>query len=249
MIRVRNLWKRYGGIDVLKGLDLETHDGEILVILGRSGVGKSVLLRHLIGIEKPDQGTIEIDGVEITHCKRSEIYHTVRHMGMLFQGSALFDSMTIGENTAFYLKEHGDPETGESIPPEIIAHRVEEALERVGLEGTSEKMPAQLSGGMKKRAALARLIVYRPSIRLYDEPTTGLDPITAQQINELIVQMQQDLKGTSIVVTHDIHSAMFIADRLALHRDGRLVHIDEPQAFLNIDDPIIHFLKKTMRPH
>lgn len=249
MIRVKNLWKRYGTIDVLKGLDLETHDGEVLVILGRSGVGKSVLLRHLIGIEKPDQGTIEIDGVEITGCKKNEIYRTVRHMGMLFQGSALFDSMTIGENTGFYLKEHGDPETGEAIPLSVIERRVEEALKRVGLEEAVEKTPAQLSGGMKKRAALARLIVYRPSIRLYDEPTTGLDPITAQQINELIVETQQDLKGTSIVVTHDPHSAMFIADRLALHRDGRLVHIDKPKAFLNIDDPIVHYLKKTMRSH
>jgi phospholipid/cholesterol/gamma-HCH transport system ATP-binding protein len=244
MIRVQNLWKRYGSVDVLRGLNLETQDGEILVILGRSGVGKSVLLRHIIGIEKPDQGTIEIDGTEITRCKKNEIYHTVRHMGMLFQGAALFDSMTIGENTAFYLEQHGDPETGEPIAPEVIRSRVEEALERVGLEGTFNKWPSQLSGGMKKRAALARLIVYRPSIRLYDEPTTGLDPITAQQINELIIKMQEDLKGTSIVVTHDIHSAMFIADRLALHQDGQLVHIDKPELFMEIDHPIIRFLKK-----
>lgn len=244
MIRARNLWKRYGSIDVLKGLNLETRDGEILVILGKSGVGKSVLLRHIIGIEKPDKGTIEIDGTEITGCNKNDIYHTVRHMGMLFQGSALFDSMTVGENIAFYLRQHGDPETREPIANEIIEERVEEALERVGLQGIKSKMPSELSGGMKKRAALARLIVYRPSIRLYDEPTTGLDPITAQQINELIVQMQVDLKGTSIVVTHDINSALYIADRLALHQDGQLLHIDEPEAFLKIDDPMIHFLKE-----
>lgn len=245
-IRVNNLWKKYGSIDVLKGLNLEAREGEILVILGRSGVGKSVLLRHIIGIEKPDQGTIEIDGTEITRCKKNEIYHTVRHMGMLFQSSALFDSMTIGENISFYLQQHGDPKTGEAIDPHIIEQKVEEALARVGLEGITEKMPSQLSGGMKKRAALARLNVYSPSIRLYDEPTTGLDPITAQQINELIVDTQKELKGTSIVVTHDIHSAMFIADRLALHQEGQLSYIGEPNYFWNQDDPIIQNLKKNL---
>ncbi|MBI3508439.1 MAG: ATP-binding cassette domain-containing protein [Chlamydiia bacterium] len=247
VIKVSNLWKKYGSIDVLKGLNLETIDEEILVILGRSGVGKSVLLRHIIGIEQPDRGTVEIDGVEITRCKKSEIYSTVKHMGMLFQGSALFDSMTIGENTAFYLKQHGDPLTGAPIAQSEIEDRVQEALSQVGLTGTEKKLPSDLSGGMKKRAALARLIVYRPTIRLYDEPTTGLDPITAQQINELIVQTQKDLKGTSIVVTHDPNSALFIADRLALHQDGKLAHIGEPETFLQIDDPLIQFLKETRK--
>ena len=162
---------------------------------------------------------------------------------MLFQGSALFDSMNIEENTAFYLQQHGDLKTGKKFPPAVIKQKVQEALQVVGLEGTEKKMPADLSGGMRKRAGLARLIVYRPSILLYDEPTTGLDPITAQQINELIVNTQKDLKGTSIVVTHDIHSALFIGDRLALHEDGQIKHIAEPETFLKIDDPIIHYLR------
>lgn len=246
MIRIRDLWKRYGSIDVLKGLNLDALAGEILVILGRSGVGKSVLLRHIIGIEKPDRGSIEIDGIEITKCKKNEIYRYVKNMGMLFQGSALFDSMNIEENTAFYLKQHGDPVTKEPFPLDVIREKVRGALAMVGLEGTEKKMPSDLSGGMRKRAGLARLLVYRPSILLYDEPTTGLDPITAQQINELIVSTQRELKGTSIVVTHDIHSALFIADRIALHKEGQLAYLADPETFMNIDDPIINFLRQNL---
>ncbi len=246
MIKIKNLWKRYGKIDVLKGLNLEVNQGEILVILGRSGVGKSVLLRHIIGIEKPDQGSIEVDGVVISTLKKNQIYQAVKNMGMLFQGSALFDSMTIEENTAFYLKQHGDPVTGRPFSDDIIAQKVKEALAMVGLEGTENKLPSDLSGGMRKRAGLARLIVYRPKILLYDEPTTGLDPITSQQINDLIVKTQNDLKGTSIVVTHDINSALFIADRLALHQDGQIVHVADPETFMNIDDPVINFLRENL---
>lgn len=240
MIRIRNIWKKFKNVDVLKGLNLDAEKGEILVILGRSGVGKSVLLRHIIGIEKPDLGWIEVNGVNITNLKKNEIYHAVKNMGMLFQGAALFDSMNIEENTAFYLNQHTD------LSKEAIRDRVREALSMVGLEGVEEKMPSELSGGMRKRAALARLIVYRPSILLYDEPTTGLDPITSHQINELIVKTQNELKGTSIVVTHDINSALYIADRLALHQDGQIVHVAEPEKFLEIDNPIIHFLKDNL---
>lgn len=246
MIRVRNLWKKYGSIQVLKGLNIDAQSGEILVILGRSGVGKSVLLRHIIGIEKPDEGSIEIDGFPITSCKKHELYKAVKNMGMLFQGSALFDSMNIEENTGFYLNQHGNSETGKPFPPEVIKRKVSEALAMVGLEGIEKKMPSDLSGGMRKRAALARLIVYRPSILLYDEPTTGLDPITSSQINELIVKTQNELKGTSIVVTHDIHSALFMADRIALHKDGQLAYLDTPDAFMQIDDPIINFLRENL---
>lgn len=248
MIRIKNLWKKYGDLDVLKGLDLEVRQGEILVILGRSGVGKSVLLKHILGIEKPNQGSIEVNGVMISELRRNDLYQAVKNMGMLFQGSALFDSMTIGENTAFYLQQHGDPETGRPFAPSVIKQKVQEALSMVGLEGVEKKMPSDLSGGMRKRAGLARLLVYRPSILLYDEPTTGLDPITAEQINELVVKTQKELKGTSIVVTHDIRSALFIADRLALHQDGKIVHVAEPKEFMEIDNPVIQFMKNTYTP-
>lgn len=248
MIEIKDLWKRYGKVDVLKGLDLQAHQGEILVILGRSGVGKSVLLKHIIGIEKPDRGSIEVDGVSITSLKKNEVYAAVKNMGMLFQGAALFDSMNIEENTAFYLNQHGDPKTGKPFTPQEIKQKVTEALAMVGLEGTENKWPSELSGGMRKRAGLARLIVYRPTILLYDEPTTGLDPITAQQINELIVKTQQELKGTSIVVTHDIQSALFMADRLALHQDGRIIHVAEPETFMKFDNPMINLLRENYKP-
>jgi phospholipid/cholesterol/gamma-HCH transport system ATP-binding protein len=246
MITIRNLYKRYGKIQVLDDMNLEIKTGETLVILGRSGVGKSVLLKHIIGITKPDSGTIDIDDVRITDLTGPPLYKAVKHMGMLFQGAALFDSMNVRDNVAFYLKEHGDPKTGIHYSEKEIDDRVAHALEMVDLAGTQQKLPSELSGGMKKRAALARLVVYRPDILLYDEPTTGLDPLTAMQINELIVKTQQELKATSIVVTHDILSALYVGDRLALHKDGKIAYVDAPDPFLKIQDPIIEFLRKTI---
>jgi len=246
MIRIRNLWKRYGDNDVLSGLNLDVNENEILVILGRSGVGKSVLLRHIIGIEKPDQGSIEIGDVQISHLKKHDLFRAMRSMGMLFQGSALFDSMTIEENTAFYLRQHGNPHTSKPFTDIEIHEQVNEALKKVGLDGTQKKMPSDLSGGMRKRAGLARLLVYRPSILLYDEPTTGLDPITAQQITDLILQTQKELKGTSIIVTHDIALALRISSRLALQRDGKIAFIANPKEFMQINDPIINFLRESL---
>lgn len=239
MIKVTDLWKRYGKLEVLKGLSLEVRDGETVVILGRSGVGKSVLLKQIIGIEKPDKGKVEVHGIDITHLRGASLYQAVKNMGMLFQGAALFDSMNIGENTGFYLKQHGDPLTGKMISDKERNERVKEALNVVGLKDVEDKMPSELSGGMRKRAALARLIVYRPKILLYDEPTTGLDPITAMQINRLIVQTQKELKATSIVVTHDLRSALEVGDRLALHHEGIILHIADKGEFPNIDDPLV----------
>lgn len=235
MIKVHDLWKAYGRLQVLQGLNLEIFDGEVLVILGRSGVGKSVLLRQIIGIEKPDKGYVEIDGVNISDLTISQRLKMTPRMGMLFQGAALFDSMNVYENVAFYLRQH---EKG--LKESEIKQRVAEALKLVGLEGTEEKMPSDLSGGMRKRVALARVIIYRPRIVLYDEPTTGLDPITAMQINELITKAQEELHPTAIVVTHDIRSALEVGDRIAFHHEGKILHIAPKEEFLKIDDPLLH---------
>lgn len=240
MIEIEDLWKAYEGHEVLRGLTLTVKKGETLVILGRSGVGKSVLLKHIIGLNQADRGHIKVEGEPISELKGEAKFRAIRKMGMLFQGAALFDSMTIEENTAFYLKQH------EKLSKSEVKERVDEALSMVGLEGTQKKMPSELSGGMRKRAGLARLIVYRPTYLLYDEPTTGLDPITAMQINELIVKTQEELQSTSIVVTHDIFSALYVGNRLALHKEGRIAYIDQPDAFLQIDDPIIAFLRQTL---
>lgn len=235
MIKVNDLWKKYGSLEVLKGLNLEIFSGETLVILGRSGVGKSVLLRQLIGIERPDRGYVEIEGVNISQLSSSKRLKFTKEMGMLFQGAALFDSMNVGENCAFYLRQHM-PELGDKV----IGERVAKALKMVGLENTESKMPSDLSGGMRKRAALARLIVYRPKILLYDEPTTGLDPITSMQINELILETQKELKATSIVVTHDIKSALTVGNRLAFHNEGKIMFVAPKEEFLKIQDPTLH---------
>ena len=233
-IEAKNIWKGYDQLQVLKNLNLKIKEGETLVILGRSGVGKSVLLRQIIGIEEPDEGQIFIRGEDLWNLKPHEKFELTSKMGMLFQGAALFDSMTVGENVAFYLHQHQA-----HLPEDEIQKRVKEALKMVDLKNTEKVMPSDLSGGMRKRAALARLIVYRPQILLYDEPTTGLDPITAMQINDLILSIQKELKATSIVVTHDILSAMTIADRLAFHHGGKIQHVAEKDKFFKIKDPII----------
>lgn len=246
MIKVSDLWKRYGENQVLKGLSLLVEKGETLVILGRSGVGKSVLLRQILGIEKADKGYVDVGSRRISTMNSSERYEFLKHVGMLFQGSALFDSMNIFDNVAFHLKEHGNLLTGEKYSNEELERLVEEALEMVNLKGLQMKMPSDLSGGMRKRVALARIIIYRPNILLYDEPTTGLDPITAMQINELIVRIQNELHVTSIVVTHDIQSAFKVADRLALHHDGKIVHVARKEEFFKIDDSLIkNFLRNA----
>lgn len=235
IIVVRNLMKRYGSNVVLNDLDLDVFEGETLVILGRSGVGKSVLLKQIIGIETPNKGYVEVNGDRLSDIPFNTRHRFVKNMGMLFQGAALFDSMNVFENTAFYLRQHD-----KQLLEKEIRERVDEALEMVGLQGTQTKMPSDLSGGMRKRAALARLVVYRPTILLYDEPTTGLDPITAMQINELISATQKKLKATSIVVTHDIRSALEVGDRLAFHDEGKIRQIAPKDEFFKIKDPLLH---------
>lgn len=234
MIHVHDVWKKYGKLEVLKGINLDIFDEETVVILGRSGVGKSVLLRQIIGLESPDKGYVEVDSVRISDLTLRAHRANLKPMGMLFQSSALFDSMDVGENTAFYLKQH-EP----NLPESEVESRVEIALNMVGLTDTQNKMPSELSGGMRKRAALARLIVYRPQIILYDEPTTGLDPITAMQINELINKTKHELKATSVVVTHDIRSALEVGDRLAFHYDGKIAIIAPKHEFFQNNDPIL----------
>lgn len=246
MINIQDIYKSFGEQAVLKGLSIQIPQGKTLVILGRSGVGKSVLLKHIMGLTKPDSGKIFIGDIEITSLSPQQLQKARLSMGMLFQGAALFDSMNIEENVGFYLSQHPNPTTGKAYTQDYIQSKVQEALKMVSLAGVEKKSPSELSGGMRKRAALARLIVYRPSIILYDEPTTGLDPITAMQINQLICQTQKELGATSIVVTHDLTSALVVGDYLALHHEGRLSFMAEAKDFLNQNHPVIEFFKKTL---
>jgi phospholipid/cholesterol/gamma-HCH transport system ATP-binding protein len=216
MIAVRSLVKKIGQQEILRGVDLEVATGETLAIIGRSGGGKSVLLKHLVGLMAPDAGEIWIDGQNIIGMNERQLGTIRVKVGILFQGGALFDSMTVGENIAFPLREAGERD------PEVLNTKVTEMLEVMEMEGEEEKMPESLSGGMKKRVGLARSIIRRPSCVLYDEPTSGLDPVVADSINRLIRRLQQRLGVTSIVVTHDMKSAFDVADRIAYLHEGRI---------------------------
>jgi phospholipid/cholesterol/gamma-HCH transport system ATP-binding protein len=222
MIRIRGLRKRLGGKQVLDGIELDVPAGCTLVILGRSGTGKSVLLKHIIGLMQPDEGTIEVDGQIITGLSERELNEVRKRFGMLFQSAALFDSLSVGENIALPLREHTHMTAAE------ISQRVRERLEWVGMQGIEENRTSSLSGGMRKRVGLARAIAMDPAYILYDEPTTGLDPIMADVINRLIRSLQKRIGVTSIVVTHDLHSAMQVGDELALIHDGRVVFTGTP---------------------
>jgi phospholipid/cholesterol/gamma-HCH transport system ATP-binding protein len=232
--------KAYGTKHVLRGANLQVFRGEVLVILGGSGTGKSVTLRQMLGLEAPDTGRVIVEEEDVTDLPEEELYRIRKKFGMLFQSGALFDSMTVFENVAFPLREHTD------MSEEEIVRAVKEKLELVNLPGSENLMPVDLSGGMRKRVGLARSIVLDPKVILYDEPTTGLDPITSQTINELIVDLQSKLNVTSVVVTHDIHSAFFVGDRIAFLHQGVFEWIGSMDEARDSDNPRLReFLKAS----
>lgn len=233
MIRIEALTKRFGERAVLDGVDLQIDRGESRVIIGRSGTGKSVLLKLLLGILMPDSGKIIVDGTEMTELSPKERYRIRLKFGILFQGAALFDSLTVAGNVGFALVEHTRQTPGE------IRSRVSECLEQVGLKGNEDLFPAELSGGMKKRVGLARAIAMKPEILLFDEPTTGLDPITADAINQLMIQLNDQLKTTSVTVTHDMASAFRIADRISMLHEGMILKTGSPDDFKSAEDPLV----------
>jgi len=234
MIEIKNLSKSFHNHEVLNQLNLNIQTGETMVVIGRSGVGKTVLLKNIIGLLKPDSGEVLIDGQDITKLEGKELDKIRLKFGMLFQGSALFDSLTVRENVGFSLKEH-TRQTDKQID-----QQVKEALDLVGLTGIESLMPAELSGGMKKRVGFARAICIRPDIILYDEPTTGVDPIMADATNELIMKLHDRLKITAIAVTHDMTSAYKIADRIAMLYNGKIIAIGTPQQIKKTTDPVVH---------
>lgn len=217
IIEFKDVCKSFNGLWVHNGINLSIQEGEIMSLLGGSGSGKSVLLKELIGLLKPDSGDIIVMGSNVTHMSEEALIKLREHVGMLFQGSALFDSLSVFENIAYPLREHL------RLTEKEIRDRVAEKLQLVGLSGIETKMPDELSGGMKKRVGLARAIATEPDIILYDEPTTGLDPITARRINELIVDLQKKLGVTTIVVTHDLHCVRTVSDRIAMIYEGKIV--------------------------
>ncbi len=233
MIQIQGLTKSFDEHLVLDRLQLEIRTGETMVVIGRSGGGKSVLLKHIIGLMRPDGGAVIIDGINVSELQGRQLAEIRKKFGMLFQGAALFDSMTVEENVGFALREHTDME------PEAIRQRVSECLEMVGLRGVEELSPAELSGGMRKRVGLARALAMSPEIVLYDEPTAGLDPIMADVINDLIVAMRDRLRVTSIVVTHDMNSAYKVANRIAMLYNGAIIAIGTPDDIKRSQNPIV----------
>ncbi len=232
-IEVSDIYKAFGSQRILNGLSLDVRVGETLVIIGSSGCGKSVLLKHLVGLLAPDSGRVVVDGTDITALGERQLAPTRKKMGMLFQNGALFDSLNVAENVAFPLREHGVRDAEE------VRTRVEQSLEVVGLGEHLEKMPVDLSGGMRKRVALARAIITEPKCILYDEPTTGLDPVVADSINHLIRRTQKQFGVTSVVVTHDMTSAYHVGERIAYLREGGIYFCGSPEELENSNDPSI----------
>lgn len=233
MIEFKEVYKSFGKNNVLKGLDLEVRKGESRVIIGGSGSGKSVILKHIIGILRPDKGRVLIDNLDIETLDEVGLYRIRKKFGMLFQMAALFDSMNVWENVGFGLRRNGE------IKDKDIKEIAIEKLRMVGLVGVENLMPSELSGGMKKRVGLARAIAHEPEILLYDEPTTGLDPITADAINDLLVEMREKLSVTSVAITHDMNSAWKIADNISMLYDGKIIDTGTPEEIKNTVNPFV----------
>lgn len=233
MITFNNVHKSFGIKKVLQGINLEIPSGKTFVIIGQSGSGKSVLLKHLIGLIKPDEGQIVLDGVDISLLDEEELLTHRRRFGMLFQGGALFDSLTVAKNVSFGLERFTE------LSREDISKQVTRSLAMVGLKGIENLLPYELSGGMKKRVALARAIAYKPEIILYDEPSTGIDPIRADAINDLINLMKKELSATSLIITHDMVSAYKVADKIAMLYQGKIIMTGTPDEIKRTDNPIV----------
>ncbi len=232
-IVLQGVTKAFNGKKVLDELDFTIARGETIVVIGRSGEGKSVLLKHIVRLLEPDQGRIWVDGVEVTTLRKAALFELRKRFGMLFQMAALFDSLTICDNVGLGLVEHTDLSAAQ------IHQRACECLRMVGLIDVEDKLPSELSGGMRKRAGLARAIVMQPDYILYDEPTTGLDPITADAINDLILKLQAELKVTSVVVTHDLASAFKVADRIAMLNEGKIIYADKVENVQKTENPYV----------
>ena len=233
MIELKNVSMSFQDRRILDDVSLQVQPGEIMVVIGPSGAGKSTLLRLMIGLLKPDAGQIWVDGREISHLDEDELNKIRRNMGMVFQYSALFDSMTVGENVAFGIRQHT------KMPEEEILRVIRRTLRMVGLMGRETAMPSELSGGMKKRVSLARAIALNPKIVLYDEPTSGLDPVMSATINRLIMSTRRILGVTAVVVTHDMESAFTIADRIAMMYDEKIIAIGTPDEFRQSANPVV----------
>ena len=238
MIRIKGLWKSFGDNKVLKGLNLDIETGETIVVIGQSGCGKSVLMKTVVGLLIPDDGEIEIENVSLKNISRKKLLEIRKKIGMVFQSSALFDSFSVWENVGLGLIEHS------KMSQDEIMRIAREKLKLVGLSDVEDMYPAELSGGMKKRVGIARAIAMNPQFVLYDEPTTGLDPIIADRINNLIIELQKKLNITTVAVTHDIISAYKIADRIAMLYDGEIIFDGTPKEVQNTDNPYVQqFIK------
>jgi len=243
MIEIKNLYKRFGSNEVLRGINLKIEPGETTVIIGKSGEGKSVLLKHILKLLSPDSGEVIIEGQQINDLNLKQLYELRKKFGFLFQGAALFDSMTVEENVGLALVENKN-----GFSEKEIEEIVKEKLFLVGLPGVEKLKPAELSGGMKKRVGLARALVTNPDYILYDEPTTGLDPIMSDSIDNLIKELSEKLNVTSVVVTHDMYSVKNVAHKVAMMHEGKIHFVGTPQQLLNSNDKIIlDFIQRTSK--